>query len=301
MLPDWYNEYKKIIDESINKYLIDYFKEQKNEWLDLIKEASLYSVKWWKRIRSILALEFYLIFSWKKIEEIRFWDNIIFYCISIELLHAYSLIHDDLPCMDNDDLRRWELTVWKKYWENCATLAWDLLNSLSFETLSVIRNPILIKYFWQVVWLNWMVWGQVLDLYYEKYPEKLTLDNLIEVHNKKTGALIEVSVLGSLIIAEKDISFVKDEETNDIKKYLDFWKKIWLAFQVKDDLLDIEWTVEETGKSIWWEKKWFIHFMWVDKSKKYLKILISDSLNIISILNSDKLIFLVSYIWNRNK
>lgn len=301
MLPVWYNEYKTLIDKSINNYLSDYFNDGKNEWLDIIKEASIYAVKWWKRIRSILALEFYLIFTWYKFDDIKKDDNIIKFCIALELLHAYSLVHDDLPCMDNDILRRWEETVWKKYWESNAVLVWDLLNSLSFEVLSEIREPTLSNYFWQAVWLEWMLWGQVLDLYYEKNPDKLTLDNLIEVHNKKTWALIEVSILWWLIVAEKEVNFVKDKQSNNIKKYLDFGKKIWLAFQVKDDLLDIEWTKEETGKSVWWENKWFIHFMWIVKTKKYLNDLINDSLNIISTLNSDKLDFLVLYIWTRKK
>ncbi len=305
MLPNWYNDYKNFIDQSIEKYLVDYFKDEKNNWLDIIKEASIYSVKWWKRIRSILALEYYLIFSKKDFSEIKYDDDIIKFCISLEFLHSYSLVHDDLPCMDNDDFRRWELTTWKKYSENIAVLVWDLFNSLAFEVLSDIKNiwnySILIKYFWEAVWLKWMLWWQVLDLYYEKNPEKLTLENLIEVHNKKTWALIEVSVLGWVLIAEVDKNFVKNKESNNIKKYLDFWKKIWLAFQVKDDLLDIEWTKKETWKSVWWENKWFVYFMWVENTKKYLNILILDSLEIISNLKSEKLNFLVNYIWNRKK
>lgn len=302
MLPKWYNQYKELIEKSINNYLIDYFKDEKNEWLDIIKEAVLYSVKWWKRIRSILALEFYLIFSWYKFKDIKENDGIIKFCISLELLHAYSLVHDDLPAIDNDVLRRWQLTVWKKYWEANAILVWDLLNSLSFELLSEIRNPTLINYFWKAVWLKWMVWGQILDLYYEENPGKLTLDNLIEVHNKKTGSLIEVSILGWIIIAEKEVSFVKDEETNNIKKYLDFWRKIGLAFQVKDDLLDVEWSIEETGKSIGdWEEKGFVYFIWLEKTREYLDKLIDDCKIIIKDLNSEKLNFLVKYVGNRNK
>jgi geranylgeranyl diphosphate synthase type II len=207
--------------------------------------------------------------------------------------------------MDNDILRRWELTVWKKFWEANAILTWDLLNSLAFEVLSDIKNEwnysVLMNYFWKAVGLNWMLWWQVLDLYYEKNPEELNLDNLIEIHNKKTWALIEISVLGWIFIAEGEVHFVKDKVLNNIKKYLDFWKKIWLAFQVKDDLLDVEWTTEETGKSVWWENKWFVHFMWIEKTKEYLNNLIIDSLNIISSLKSNKLNFLVSYIWNRKK
>ena len=303
MLPKWYNDYKMIIEKSLNEYLIDYFNSEKNIWLSILKESALYSVKWWKRIRSIFALEFYLSFTKYDFNNIKSGDEIIKFCIALELLHAFSLIHDDLPAMDNDILRRGEPTVWKKYWEADAILVWDMLNSMAFEILwDLKQSSVITKYFGQAVWIKWMLWGQVLDLFYEKNPDKLTIDNLIEIHNKKTWALIECSIIWWIIIAEWEVDFVKDEKTNDIKRFLDFWQKIGLAFQVKDDLLDVEWTIEETGKSVWdWEEKWFVYFMWVDKTRDYLNNLIRDCKKIISELNSEKLNFLVEYIWNRKK
>lgn len=293
MLPNWYNQYQLLIEQSINNYLINHFKNENNEWLDLIKQATLYSVKWWKRIRSIFALEFFLIISWTSFEEINEESDIMKFCIALELLHAFSLVHDDLPAMDNDELRRWEPTVWKKYSEADAVLIWDLLNSLSFEILSEVGNNDLIKLFWEAVWIKWMLWWQVLDLYYEKNPEKLTLENLIEVHNKKTWALIEISIIWWIILTNKKI---------DLEIFKDFWKKIGLAFQVKDDLLDVEWTIEETWKSVGdSEEKWFVYFMWVNKTKDYLNNLILDCSKIISNLNSKKLEFIVKYIASRSK
>ena len=222
MLPDWYNEYKKIIDESIIKYLDTYFSTWEiSEWLNEFKKAVYYSVKWWKRIRSILALEFYLIFSWKNIESVRFEDDIILYCISLELMHWYSLVHDDLPCMDNDILRRWEQTVWKKYWETKATLVWDLLNSMSFEIFTNFSDNIDIKMllwlFWRSAWFYWMLWWQVLDLHFENNPSSINLEKLTNVHNKKTGSLIEASIVWWIIISEN---------FENIKKYIEFWKKV---------------------------------------------------------------------------
>jgi len=293
MLPIWYKEYQLLIEKSINNYIKEYFKYENNKWLDLIKNATLYSVKWWKRIRSIFAIEFFLLISWYNFEEINENSDIMKFCIALELLHAFSLIHDDLPAMDNDELRRGELTVWKKYSEADAILIWDLLNSLSFEILSEIWNNDLIKLFWSAVGIKWMLWGQVLDLYYEKNSDKLTLENLIEVHNKKTWALIEVSIIWWILIANKKVN---------LNIYKDFWKKIGLAFQVKDDLLDVEWTIEETWKSVGdSEEKWFVYFMWIEKTKDYLNDLILDCSEIIDSLNSEKLNFIVRYIASRKK
>jgi len=291
MLPTWYNTYKNLIDNSIKNYLKNYLDTEKNPWFKKFKEAILYATKWGKRIRSILALEFYLIFSKKNFEDIKENDDIIKLCIAIELLHAYSLVHDDLPAMDNDIYRRWELTTWKKYGEANAILVWDLLNSLAFELLSEIWNNKLIKLFWEAVNLNWMIWGQVLDLYYEKNPDKLSLENLIEIHNKKTWALIKFSIISWILLSWYNW---------DLEKYKNFWEKIGLAFQVKDDLLDVEGNFEETGKSVGdWEEKWFVYFMWIEKTKNYLKELTSDCKKSIKDLNSEKLNFLINYIVNR--
>ena len=295
MLPNWYNDYKNLIDNSVENYLTEYFESEKNSWLGIIKEASIYACKWWKRIRSILALEFCIIFSWEDFKDIKKNSDIIKFCIALELLHAYSLVHDDLPAMDNDILRRWEPTVWKKYWEANAILVWDLLNSMAFEIIwNIKKSEILTFYFWQAVWVKWMLWWQVLDMFYEKNPDELSLENLIETHNKKTGELIQISIIWWLILSKN--------KNIHLEKFKDFWEKIGLAFQVKDDLLDVEWTKEETGKSVWdWEEKWFVYFLWLEETHKYLDDLILDCKKIIWELNSEKLYFLVEYIWSRKK
>ncbi|MDD3793989.1 MAG: polyprenyl synthetase family protein [Candidatus Gracilibacteria bacterium] len=301
MLPSWYNEYKDLIEKSLDKYLVDYFDDEKNIGLDIIKEATLYAVKGGKRIRSILALEFYFIFSKMDFEKINHKSDIIKFCIALELLHAYSLVHDDLPAMDNDDFRRGELTTWKKYGEANGILVGDLLNSLAFEILGEIGNSSLIKEFGKAVGLKGMIGGQVLDLYYENNFNELTLEKLLELHNKKTGKLIEISVLGGLILGNKSRNPKEKFKKEDIEKYLDFGKKIGLAFQVKDDLLDVEGTLEETGKSVGGEKKGFVYFIGIEKTKKYLNDLIEDSFGIIKNLKSQKLEFLVGYIRDRKK
>jgi len=295
-LPTWYNEYKNLIENSIDSYLNEYLNREVSKPLENFKEVIKYSVSWWKKVRAILALEFYLLLTGKEIYNIKENDDIMKFCISLEFMHAYSLIHDDMPAMDNDELRRGNPTVWKKYWESDAMLAWDLLNTLSFEILSDIMNPsnalMLIKLLASSTWFYWMLWWQVEDLYFEKNIWELDLQKLKSMHSKKTGALIKSSILWWVLLSENLENF------SNYSKYAD---NIWLAFQIKDDILDEEWTKENTGKSVGWEQKWFVHFLWLEKSKKELNTLIKDSLTLISELNSEKLLFLTNYIWNRQK
>ena len=296
MLPNWYSEYKNFIEKSIDIYLENYFSHNDSEVLESLKEIVFYGTRWGKKIRSILALEFYLAFSKQELTDIELDNDIMKYCIALEIVHAFSLIHDDLPCMDDDTLRRWELTVWKKYWEANAVLAGDLLNTLAFEIISDISDAQvsqkLSKLLSHAIWFYWMVWWQVEDIYFEHNEEKLTKELLEKLHNKKTWALIEASVLWGIILADK---------SNEIKNYSDFGKKLWLAFQIKDDLLDVEWTAEEVGKSVWGEQKWFVHFVWLKQAKSDLSNLISDCLHAIKNLDSEKLDFIVHYVGERRK
>jgi geranylgeranyl diphosphate synthase type II len=247
MLPNWYREYRDFIENTIFIYLDKYLdKKTSNQWLEVFREAMFYANQWWKKIRSLLALEFYLSLTWKDLSDIKEDDDILKVLVSIELLHAYSLVHDDLPCMDNDKYRRWLKTCWKKYWEYNAVLTGDLLNSLAFEILSDMDDSEhaieIIKLLSSHIWFSWMIGGQVSDMYFEEEVQKLWYTDLIELHNKKTWMLIKASVLCWVIVSDK--SHKQDE-------FINFGTKLWLAFQIKDDLLDVEWTFEETGKSVW--------------------------------------------------
>lgn len=307
MLPNWYNNYKELVENSIKKYLDSYFEWENDFSYDIFKEAVYHSVKWWKKIRSILALEFYILFSWKKFSEIKYWDDILNYCIWIELLHSYSLVHDDLPCMDNDDFRRGELTTWKKYNDTNATLVWDLLNSMAGEIVWKINNKKLTSYFWEAIWIKWMLWWQVLDIFYEKNPWKLTLEYLKKTHNRKTWALIDSAIVWWILIADEDFNlrtdFQKINSLNDfLENYWDFGFDLWLAFQIKDDLLNVEWTFKELGKPVWTdEKKWFIYFMWAEKTREYLNETIDSCFKLSEKLNSEKIDFIIKYIAVRTK
>ncbi len=264
--------------------------------LEDFKQTITYAFSGGKKLRSILALEFYLTLTNKTIDDIKPDDDIIKFCIAIESIHAFSLVHDDLPCMDDDEFRRGELSVWKKYWEYQAILAWDMLNTLAFEILSDIKDPQisreLSKLISHSIGFYGMVGWQVEDMYYEKHISELSPNRLSKLHYKKTGKLIEASILWWIIISG---------ERTYMDIFQDFWKKIWLAFQIKDDLLDVEWTLEEVGKSVWGEEKWFVYLCWADESHQKLHNLIQECKTIAKNLNSEKIDFLVGYIENRKK
>ena len=295
-LPSWYSEYKNYIEVSIERYLRSYLAIPMSEPLEWFKEIIIYSVQWGKKLRAILALEFYLCLTGKKLSDIKYEDDIIKLCIALEIMHAFSLIHDDLPCMDNDELRRWEPTVWKKYSEFEAVLVWDMMNSLTFELISDIKDAesskSIAKLISHSVWFYGMVWGQIEDMYYETHMWELDTRILKGLHAKKTWKLIEAS-----IIAWCTLSW----ETANLDIYGSFWKKLWLAFQVKDDILDVEGTPEETGKSVGWEEKWFVYLVWLDASKKILADEIADCKKIASSLWSEKIDFLVDFVAHRTK
>jgi geranylgeranyl diphosphate synthase type II len=201
-----------------------------------------------------------------------------------------------MPCMDNDVLRRWKPTVWKKFWEYQALLIGDTLNTLAFEILSEIKNPALSVQLSNLLsrssWFHGMVWWQIDDMYFEENPEKITVSDLLKLHNRKTWALIKASVQWWILLSGK---------IKHIHKLSEFWEKLWLAFQIKDDLLDVEGTAQETWKSVWWELKWFVHFLWLEKTRNYLNDTIKDCINIIEILNSKHILFLVWYVKDRKK
>jgi farnesyl diphosphate synthase len=165
---------------------------------------------------------------------------------AVELIHAYSLVHDDLPAMDDDDLRRGRATVHKAFDEGTAVLVGDALQTLAFDVL--INDPHIadstklemLKWLSRASGVAGMVGGQALDI--QSVDTQLDLEHLERMHNLKTGALIEASVaLGAL--SNPKLS------SDDFDRLINYAKCIGLAFQVKDDLLDIEANSETLGKT----------------------------------------------------
>ena len=161
---------------------------------------------------------------------------------AVEFIHAYSLVHDDLPCMDDDDLRRGVPTCHRAFGEATALLAGDALQALAFETL--VRAPApdpgeLVRVLAHASGSRGMAGGQAVDL--ESVGRALTLDQLEHMHLHKTGALIRASVrLGALCAGARD---------PEILDRLDEYARcIGLAFQIRDDVLDVESETEVLGK-----------------------------------------------------
>ena len=168
--------------------------------------------------------------------------DVDFPAASIELIHAYSLVHDDLPAMDDDDLRRGMPTCHKKFSEATAILTGDALQSLAFETLSNIKEPyaiLLVKELARAGGIMGMAGGQAIDL--AACGKKINEEALENMHLLKTGALIKASVLFPYIIS--------GNKNPEVLVALGVYAKcIGLAFQVQDDILDIEGETEVIGK-----------------------------------------------------
>lgn len=204
-----------------------------------LKDAMLYSLQaGGKRIRPLYTL------AVLKELDIQNEDAIIV-ASTIEMIHTYSLIHDDLPAMDNDDLRRGKPTNHKVFGEALAILAGDALVTLAFGIIARLKNIspelkiVLIDKLSFSAGAEGMVGGQVLDMLGE--GQTLTLEQLEEVHLNKTGALLSFSILAGAIIAN-----VSEEIMSALEKYA---FHIGLAFQIQDDILDVEGTSEQLGKT----------------------------------------------------
>ena len=219
---------------------------------------------------------------------------------SIELIHAYSLVHDDLPAMDDDDLRRGLPTCHKKFSESTAILTGDALQSLAFETLSQIKNDYaitLVRELSRASGVIGMAGGQAIDLASsgKEFDEK-SLENM---HRLKTGALITASVMFPYIIGKNN----NPDLSNALKQYA---KCIGLAFQVQDDILDVEGETEIIGKPKGSDHKsdktTYPKLMGLRNAKKRAIDLIEESCDAISFLGNkgDNLINLARYIVNRN-
>lgn len=191
-----------------------------------------------KRIRPVLCLAFAELFGAK--------EDALPFALALEMIHTYSLIHDDLPCMDDDDLRRGRPTCHKVYGEGMATLAGDALLNLAFETLlsADLKKANSRKAAWIIANCaggSGMVAGQCADLEGEK-TDSCTEEEIAYIHLNKTAKLMMAAGISGALAGGADSRSVRSVEN--------FCRDLGLAFQIQDDILDVEGTVEELGKCV---------------------------------------------------
>ncbi|WP_426349429.1 polyprenyl synthetase family protein [Alloiococcus sp. CFN-8] len=228
-----------LIKREIDEYLKGYFEDKQGLNKELFDSMSYSLNIGGKRIRPILTILTYSLYKddWKKV---------IPFAAAIEMIHTYSLIHDDLPCMDDDDLRRGKPTNHKVFGEAVAVLAGDALLNEAFNIIIKFsikegRAALLAtEQLGEAAGANGMIGGQLVDILSEN--KSITKDELYYIHEHKTGALIKASVLAGAILGGAD-----KEELVLLEKY---GENLGLAFQIKDDILDVEGNKELIGKNI---------------------------------------------------
>ena len=249
----------EIVEKTIANYLKDF------GTIDVV-EAMRYSLKGGKKLRAFFVLESAKLFDIAP--DLAKWP-----AAGIEAMHTYSLVHDDLPVMDNDDLRRGRLTVHKKWDDATAILVGDALQALAFElTLnSAVPNcDMLGCNLAKAAGAKGMVMGQALDIYAEKSTAALSLDDIINLQQGKTGALIQWAVTAG--------AFMANENVKPLENYANF---VGLAFQIADDLLDATGDQIKAGKKLMKDasanKATFVSLMGVDSAKKKAQDLIDEA------------------------
>ena len=225
--------------EYVESYLKEHYDALNDQPQKLLFDAMQYSLTaGGKRLRPILAFEFCRICG-------RDWKEAAPFAAAIEMIHTYSLIHDDLPCMDNDDYRRGRLTNHKIYGEGMAVLAGDALLTDAFGIAASAQLPdpgdmaTAIGVLSECAGSLGMVGGQVLDIMSEE--RELTEQEVLDIQNRKTGCLISAACALGVIAGGGS------EKQYDAA--CQFAAGLGLAFQIRDDMLDVIGTLEELGKA----------------------------------------------------
>jgi geranylgeranyl diphosphate synthase, type II len=290
-LKEYFSHNKRLVEAKLESLV------ESQAGVPIIYDAMKYSLlAGGKRLRPIMAIMACELFDGDM-------NEVMTYACSIEMIHTYSLIHDDLPAMDNDDYRRGKLTNHKVFGEGFAILAGDALLNKAFEIIhqALIENPRLenIKaaaYISKASGAQGMIGGQCIDLYYEN--KGIDLDILNAMHDKKTGAMIRAPLVAGALI-----SGATDEDIQRIEK---FGQLIGLAFQISDDILDVEGSTEKlgkrTGSDVSNNKSTFVSYYGIEKSKVMAKELIKEAQNIIDLYGNKGLLLkeLSNYIIERD-
>lgn len=261
-----------------------------------------------KRLRPLLMFECYRLFGGEE-------DIIEPFMAAIEMIHTYSLVHDDLPCMDNDEYRRGRKTTHAVYGEGMAVLAGDGLLNFAFETackafdklnvladsdIDVKRLGTALQILVGKSGVYGMIGGQCADIEAEGVdPEKMTEERIMYIHSHKTSALIQDAMMvGAVLAGAGELELAKVERAG---------YNIGIAFQIRDDILDVTSTTEELGKPVGSdernEKPTYVSIHGLNKAKADVDALSEEAVNLLKGLGdgNEFLSELIIYLVNRTK
>lgn len=264
----------KVLKEEVDKYLNEYF-NGKTGYNKRIYESMSYSLNaGGKRVRPLLLLASYGIYNDN-------YEEVIDVAAAIEMIHTYSLIHDDLPCMDNDDLRRGRPTNHKVFGYSIALLAGDgllneamniMFNYCTGKSEEALKACSIIS---KAASSNGMIGGQVVDILSE--GKKISEDELRYMHKKKTGELIKAAIVSGAILGKAP--------SHELELLAQYGDKLGLAFQIKDDILDVVGDTKIMGKKsksdLENDKCTYVTLYGIDKCKAICEELTEDCINII--------------------
>lgn len=272
-------DYVKEIEAAIERY-IPQEKAAEQQLIDAVR----YSLNLkGKRVRPSLTLAFAELCGGSV-------DAAMPFACAVEMVHTYSLIHDDLPCMDNDDFRRGQPTNHKVFGENIALLAGDALQSMAYTTMlsdeavaavGGVRAARAAHILAEKSGLLGMVGGQVIDLSMEHKTVDIELVRLME--EKKTANLIEAACMMGCVVADAE-----EEKINAAERYA---HAIGLAFQIVDDILDVTSTAEELGKPIGSdidnEKNTFMSLLGIERCRESVAWLTEEAIDALNVFDGD--------------
>lgn len=288
--------------KSVEDILLKYMPRNTSLYDQVVYNAMKYSLmSGGKRIRPILMLEAYKICGGNNVMDIEP------FMVAMEMIHTYSLIHDDLPAMDDDDYRRGKLTCHKKYGEDIAILAGDALLNTAFEIMingclkdtkvNTRQKLLASKEIGVAAGVKGMIGGQVADV----IQADTTIDVINYIHIHKTSAIIEASLTAGVLLANGSIP--------KVDTFRKIGNCIGLAFQIQDDMLDITSTTKELGKQVGSDnkngKKTFVSLKSLEESRQIVNELIENALtsleNVEDKGNKEFLKEFILYLKNRKK
>jgi Geranylgeranyl pyrophosphate synthase len=288
------SKWAQITNDALDRYVTEKDTPERS-----IYKAMKYSLSaGGKRLRPVLALAVCELLGGDK-------EDILPYACAIEMIHTYSLIHDDLPAMDNDDFRRGKPTNHKVFGEAIAILAGDALLNYAFEIMlrqtyekkdKIIERIKVMEIIAASSGVDGMIGGQVVDL--ESEGRKISGDILEYMHRYKTGALIKAPVLAAATLY--------NASENELARLEQYAAKIGLGFQIKDDILDVEGSLETMGKSSGKDsassKSTFVTIYGMKKSKEMLNDTIESAIESLAVFGSKASFLkdLACFIGNRN-